>query len=485
MAARTLWTPHPENLPQQEAYALADVVDEMFYGGAAGGGKTDLGLGVAVNKHKRSLILRREFTQLDGLIERSKEIVGLVGQYNEGKAVWRDLPGGGQLRFGGCQQEDDKQNFQGRPRDFIMFDEASQFLESQVDFITGWLRHEDPHQHCLVLYTSNPPTTAEGYWVIERFAAWLDPHHPNPAQPGEVRWYARLDGKWVERPDGQPFEHDSETITPKSRTFIPAGVDDNPYYRDSGYKAQLQALPEPLRSQMLKGDFTAGQDDDPWQVIPTAWVQVAQERWTERRQPDSPCDAMGVDVARGGKDQTMIAKRFGSWFAPLERYPGSATPDGPMVAALVVQAATGYQPVINVDVIGVGSSVYDALAAQGELWVIGVNVAEKSEVRDKSGKLGFVNKRAELYWQMREALDPQTGDDIALPPDRELLADLCAARWKLTVRGIQVELKEDIKKRLGRSPDSGDAVVLALPSAQVGHILTGARKRETAHGIPR
>ena len=62
---------------------------------------------------------------------------------------------------------------------------------------------------------------------------------------------------------------------------------------------------------------------------------------------------------------------------------------------------------------------------------------------------------------MREALDPISGDDIALPPDPELLADLTAPRWSITTSGIQVESKKDIVKRLKRSPDCGDAVVLS------------------------
>jgi hypothetical protein len=54
-----------------------------------------------------------------------------------------------------------------------------------------------------------------------------------------------------------------------------------------------------------------------------------------------------------------------------------------------------------------------------------------------------------------------TGDDIALPPDPALAAELAAARWKFTSRGIQVELKDEIRKRLGRSTDRGDAVIQA------------------------
>ena len=73
--------------------------------------------------------------------------------------------------------------------------------------------------------------------------------------------------------------------------------------------------------------------------------------------------------------------------------------------------------------------------------MVGVVPAEKSTKVTRDGKLGFVNLRAELWWKFREALDPQTGADIALPPDPALVADLTAPRWKLTPRGIQVELK--------------------------------------------
>lgn len=152
--------------------------------------------------------------------------------------------------------------------------------------------------------------------------------------------------------------HNGELLAPKSRTFIPARIEDNPYLLDSGYRATLQSLPEPLRSKMLYGDFGAGREDDPWQVIPTAWVTLAQERWRQRSKPELPMIAMGVDVARGGKDSTVITPRHGNWFGKQKIFPGTATPDGPSVAGLVFSNMVG-KPAINVDVIGVGTSVYD------------------------------------------------------------------------------------------------------------------------------
>jgi hypothetical protein len=59
-------------------------------------------------------------------------------------------------------------------------------------------------------------------------------------------------------------------------------------------------------------------------------------------------------------------------------------------------------------------------------------------------------------------LDPERGQKLALPPDQELLSDLTAPRWTMTMQGIKVEPKEDIVKRLGRSPDCADALVLAI-----------------------
>lgn len=460
----------PQEGPQTLAFDCdADVIG---YGGAAGGGKTDILLGKALKKHRRSVIFRREAAQLRAIIDRSREIIGDLGRLNENIGLWRGLPAGKQLEFGGVANPNDFSKWRGRPHDFIGFDEGTEFTEMQVRVLMAWCRSAFPGQRCQVVIAFNPPATSDGEWVISFFAPWLDPHHPNPAMPGELRYFAMVDGKEVERPDGEPFEHDGEIIQPRSRTFIPARLEDNKYLTGTDYKSNLQALPEPLRSQLLYGDFEAGRKDDPWQVIPTEWVRAAQERFRnmggqppKRLKPNSdeeepiPMTCLGVDVARGGSDKTVLAPRYANFFAPLKKYPGKETPDGPSVAALVAKELakdTG----VNVDVIGVGSAAYDVMQMQG-IRANPVNVAERSRATDKSGRLSFVNLRAEIYWKFREALDPATGENIALPDDPELVADLTAPRWKLQSNGILIESKEDIKKRLDRSPDCGDAVVLA------------------------
>jgi hypothetical protein len=218
-----------------------------------------------------------------------------------------------------------------------------------------------------------------------------------------------------------------------------------------------------LRSQMLYGDFQAGTEDHPYQVIPSAWVHAAQARWTENGGQGKELSAMGVDVARGGDDKTVIARRYRNWYAPLLKHPGKSTPDGPAVVALILPLALERKEApVNIDVIGVGASVYD-IARQQKINAVGVNVAEGTEMYDKTGQLEFANLRAYYYWKMREALDPaNTSEPIALPPDSELLADLCAVRWMMTPSGaIKLESKDEVKKRIGRSPDCGDALILA------------------------
>jgi hypothetical protein len=94
--------------------------------------------------------------------------------------------------------------------------------------------------------------------------------------------------------------------------------------------------------------------------------------------------------------------------------------------------------------------------------VLGFKGAAASHVKTRDRQLAFYNKRAEAWWRMREELDPgQHGGAIqALPPDASVKADLAAPRWELTARGIKIEDKNDIRKRLGRSPDEDDAIVM-------------------------
>ncbi len=470
------WAP----LPGPQLAAFHSPADILLFGGQAGGGKSDLLLGVSSLCHHRSVIFRRVYPSLRAIIDRSREVFNsedaAAGEdtYNESLHRWRlgTTASSPQLEFASLQYEKDVLAHQGQPRDFHGFDELTEFSEYQFRFVIAWNRTTRPGQRCRVVATCNPPTTKDGRWVVGYFAPWLDEKHPNPAKPGELRWFTTIKGHDQEVDGPEPIQADGEWVTPKSRTFIPASVYDNPHLIEAGYVATLQALPEPLRSIMLFGDFKSGMEDDPWQLIPSAWIKAAQQRWTAMggKPPlGTTMDQMGVDVSRGGRDRTVLTPRYGKFFDKQKVYPGKLIDDGDKVVQLVV-GATPINTTVVVDVIGVGSSPFDGLKRLRP--TVAMNGAEASTARDKTNRLGFVNKRAEWHWKVREMLDPANGEDPAIPDDPELFADLSAPTWELTRQGIKIESKEDISARIHRSPDKGESLIYSAVPCGVVNMST-------------
>lgn len=455
----------PNPGPQTEAYfSQADV---LLYGGQAGGGKSALLIGLAVNEHNRTLIIRRQNVDVYGLVDNAKAILGSDEGFTSGpggsRPSYKSPDGKRVIHFEGYGDVTDIGSKQGTPHDLIAIDEGAQLPEMAIRLLTGWNRPMPPYKgRCRVVIASNPPLDTTGDWMISYFGPWLDPNHHNPAMPGELRWYnTDEDGNDIEASGPDDFiEINGEPFYPKSRTFIPASVDDNPYI-DSSYKSTLNTLPEPYRSALRDGNFMQARQDDEWQVIPTAWVRAAMDRWKTSKKPDLPMMAMGVDVAQGGADRTVISTRYGDWFDKLTTVAGSETPDGPSVAGLIIQHRRN-APAIAIDMGGgYGGSALDHLKSNGiEPVPYKGAVTTKAKTVDKT--LGFTNRRSEAYWRMREALDPGQpgGSSIMLPDNPELLSDLTTPLFTVTARGIKVEPKEDMKKRIGRSPDMGDAVVM-------------------------
>jgi hypothetical protein len=467
---------YPQVGPQTAAYNSD--ADYTFFGGAAGASKTDLLIGTALTQHSRAIIFRRQFNELNEIIERTEEVTGGRRGFNGQLMRWRFPTDRCRiLDFGAAKHAGDEKKYLGWAHDLKAFDEVVTFTEAQFRFLCGWMRTTDPNQRCRVIAASNPPTDADGAWVIQFWAPWLDKDHPNPAKDGELRWFITVGSKDEELPGPGVYERNGETYTAKSRTAIRGTVEDNVYYITTGYREVLEALPEPLRSIYLHGDFTAGRGDDVWQVIPTAWIKAAQKRWTPEA-PDIAMLSLGVDVARGGDDRTVLTPRRGWWFGEQQVYPGQDTPNGPLVAALIAEAVED-GTVANIDVLGPGGSVVDSMPES--IPFAALNSAGKSRARDKAtGRLGFFNKRAEWWWRLREALDPDNGEGYAIPPDRELRAELASARWKLTARGIQIQEKEEIIKRLGRSPDKAESVIYAAADSH----MTGLTEEHFATGRP-
>lgn len=458
------WRPNP-GAQEQAYYSKADV---LLYGGQPGGGKSQLILGLAFNEHKRTLIMRREYGGLDRIIEDALKIHGGREGFNGSPPPRLKISKDQVIYFRAAHRVGDEQGTMGQGRDLLAIDEATQFAESQIRFMMGWVRTEEQGQRCRTVLATNPPLQAEGLWVVKMFAPWLDERYPKPALPGELRWViSDIEGKdeWVAGPD-DTREVNGKIIRPTSRTYIPASTKDNPYYIDSDYERQLDAMPEPYRSLLMGGFKTQFRDDED-QLIPTEWIRAAQARWLPEGWKGFEMTAMALDPAGGGVDAAVLAWRHGGWYAPLVSLKGDDTADGSSMAAAVVTRRRANAPVIVDMGGGYGGDVTSRLKENG-IGYQAFNGANKSTAIG-ADNMRFVNARAEAWWRFRDELNPdrEGGSVIALPPDPELLADLATPKFEVRTNGILIESKDDIKKRLGRSPDKGDAVVMCLAPGNV------------------
>lgn len=206
----------------------------------------------------------------------------------------------------------------------------------------------------------------------------------------------------------------------------------------------------------VEGEFAASDTDS---IISLADIERANQRWLERNDSDGWIDltGLGVDIGRGG-DPTVIAKEYDH--NGIKELIRSNTRDTMAVAGMVEALLKVNRFVKAVmDIIGTGAGAYDRLRENDQLRsrVMPFVASAKSDMMDSTDELGFINLRAAAWWNLREMLQR---DEYDIPPDDKLIGDLTTPKWRLMSGGkIKVEEKEEIKKRLKRSTDDGDAVV--------------------------
>lgn len=481
----------PQEGPQTEAFYCE--ADEMLYGGAAGGGKTDLVIGLATTAHLRTLVFRAQSKDLDGFWSRLTEVIPNPRKSNDVKRSMTTQDGrlieGGHLGMPGSERD-----WQGRPHDLIAFDEAAQLQEMRVNFVLQWLRSTTPGQRKRVVFATNPPIpeigpdgqfvdTGLGDWLLRWFAPWVDDLHPNPAQPGEIRWCYmraigdRLETVWVDQPGC--YDTESATYQPnataddiekglvsvaKSRTFIKSLLKDNAFLKGTGYAEKLAGTPEPLKSMLLKGDFTVRGDDHPMQVVPTQWVLAAQERWNNRSEADVirlRQLVLYADIAQGGVDTTVLAPLCETdYFDELITKPGRDTPDGKAVARMLMDERLDGSLIALDATGGWAGGTKTALELRYRIMNVEMHTVSKVSGRWESNNIyRYGNMRSEMWWEFRNALDPASNYRICLPPSKRLLTQLTTPHWYVRGKELFIESKEELRKRIGGSTDEADAVL--------------------------
>lgn len=451
----------PSPGPQTEAYYCE--ADVLLFGGNPGGGKSALGIGLGLNEHHRTLIVRKAFSDLEGLIDNARKIVGNSDGFVGGARPKYKMGDGKVIHFAGVSADGSIGGHQGIDHDLLYVDEAAQFQEAQIRLLSGWVRTEREGQRCRIVLGSNPPLDTTGDWMVPYFAPWLDETHPNPAKDGELRYFLPTDdGKDRECEKDDYIELNGRKIKPQSRTFISSTHEDNPYYDSDEYAKTLAGLPSEVREILSTGNFMLAREDNAFQAIPTAWVKRAMANRNPKPPNGVPMCAMGVDPAGGGADDVAIAPRWDGWFGELIVERGKDFPYGKGIAGLVITHRRNQALVVMDMGGGYGSLPYDQLKENG-VDTVPYKGAEKSTRRTDDNKLRFTNKRTEAYWRFREALDPEQsgGSHISLPDDRELLSDLTSPTFEIGPNGIKLEPKVHLCARIGRSPNRGDAVVMS------------------------
>lgn len=281
---KTEWKPH---LRQEQAIIVPDTVLEKFYGGAAGGGKTDLGICYPlVKKCKKTNRLWYQHPQFKGLIirrtipELKKELTKRCYQYypqtgakyNKSDRVWT-WPWGAQMFLSAAEHEDDVRKYDTEQFNYIFFEELTSFLEFQYIFMLSRCRPADEDLPSCVFSASNPGNVGHG-WVRKRFV--------EPAREGNKilrQYFYDDDGnkKLEENPLSENFGK------PKyiQRIFIKALGSDNPHLlkNDPDYLTKLEALPEAEKAAKLYGDW---------------WTFSGQvfDSFRTKRFPDEPKNAL-------------------------------------------------------------------------------------------------------------------------------------------------------------------------------------------------
>jgi predicted phage terminase large subunit-like protein len=319
--------PPPQPGPQ-EMFLESDV-DIVFYGGAAGGGKsaallldfarsslTDNPLYGGVIFRRTSPMIRNE----GGLWDESAKFYPPVGATAKETRLEWSFPSGATVRFAHLQHEKNIHDWQGSQLSRVGFDELCHFSESQFFYLLSRARSTIGIKP-LIRATMNPDADS---WVASFIDWWIgDDGIVRDDRSGVVRWFIRHNGKvhWSDAPE--TLSEMSGGSTPKSFTFIKAKLSDNPILTegDPDYLSNLQSLHPVDRARLLDGNWRTRMEAGSvfqrnWFEIvePEYLQQITQARgadWEEFRFWDfaateldikgpDPCATAGVKIRRVG-----------------------------------------------------------------------------------------------------------------------------------------------------------------------------------------
>lgn len=239
---------------------------------------------------------------------------------------------------------------------------------------------------------------------------------------------------------------------PDERTLVvKVNYIDNPFCpEEMKYLAEKcrQENPDEFEHIWLGAPVSAGSQ----KLISYKFAHAATQ--TQLMNSSSPL-IIGLDVARFGDDKTVFCFRKGRWCLDFKCF---AQFDNVAVANQATHYIRDFKPArVFIDAGGVGGGVVDILHDRGFKKIVRAVMFGSKAINDDR----YHNRRAEMWDELRQWLTSEPA--VKIPDDDNLCAEMCAVNKKYDSRGrLQLEEKDELKKRLGRSPDMADALALTF-----------------------
>lgn len=324
---------------------------------------------------------------------------------------------------------------------FVVTEASSPLLENTFSAIEGNLQG---NSRMLIVFNPNTPigyaarSQSSPRWKKFRLNSLSSPN----VQAQKIVIPGQVDYDWIKD------KVDAWCTTLDEISF---GKDDGDFEFNGGYYR-----PNDLFRVKVQGLFPRVTSDV---LIPYGWVIAAQERWKEAKKPNNIPSRYGVDVAGMGRDNSIICDRMDNYVDSFRLLGASGKADHMLIANEVNNLLKSPRNKAFIDTIGEGAGVYSRLVELEKNNAFSCKFSESAEgLTDITGEYKFYNMRAYLFWCIRDWLNPANNRNACLPPCDELLEEATQIKWKFRGDVIIVEPKDDIKSRLGRSPDYSDAL---------------------------
>ena len=340
---KVIWSPQPKQIEfmQRPEY-------EAFYGGAAGGGKSDSLLMEALRQvnipHYKGLIIRKTYPELSELIDKSLRFYGAAfpkAKYNGSEHVWK-FPSGAKIYFGSLHHAKDKIKYQGKEFDFIGFDELTHFTEQQFWYMMSRNRSSSGIAG-YIRATCNPDADS---WVASFISWWWDENtgYPIPERSGVIRYFIRRDGeiKWASSEKELCEKYGNWKIRPAAGLFFQRSQ-----IPDDGW---LDEIPADVSIWVRAWDLAATAESEGGEPAYTAGVLIGKRRSNGRYViADVTNKRLAADAARQHIKATAIMdkqRKGSSMKIRLPQDPGQA---GKAQAADFVKFLTGFNVSIELE----------------------------------------------------------------------------------------------------------------------------------------